>query len=192
MPHRAHELGQPLERIIFALDRHKKGVGGAKAVERQKPQRRRAVDENEVIVVPKRRQRRFQAVFPSRHFDKLDLRTRQLNTGRQHRQPRKLGAHHHIGGLCPAGEQLIGGGGNGALVDADAARGVALRIDVRKQHPLSGSPQRRRQIDRGRGLADAALLIDHRNDLCHVSPPLPSHGRKKLLYDIQYSTLFPR
>ena len=47
---------------------------------------------------------------------------------------------------------------------ADAAGQVALGIDVDEQHALLGERQRRRQVDGGGGLADAALLVGDGDD----------------------------
>ena len=50
------------------------------------------------------------------------------------------------------------------LVDAEPGAGIALRIEVDDQHPLADGRERRAEIDRRRGLADAALLIGERED----------------------------
>ena len=49
-------------------------------------------------------------------------------------------------------------------VDAEAGRGVALRIEVDDQDPLADRRQRGAEIDRGGRLADPALLIGERED----------------------------
>ena len=49
-------------------------------------------------------------------------------------------------------------------LDAEAGRGVALRIEVDDQHVLADGGQRGAEIDRGRGLADAALLVGDGED----------------------------
>ena len=43
--------------------------------------------------------------------------------------------------------------------DADAGRGVALRIEIEDQHLLADRRQRGAEVDGGGGLADAALLV---------------------------------
>ena len=50
------------------------------------------------------------------------------------------------------------------LVQAEAGRGVALGIQVHQQDLLPGLAEGRRQVDRRGALADAALLIHHRED----------------------------
>ena len=51
---------------------------------------------------------------------------------------------------------------------SDAARQVALWIDVHEEHALVAERERRREIDGRRGLADPALLIGDRNDASHI------------------------
>ena len=50
---------------------------------------------------------------------------------------------------------------------SDAAREVALRIDVDEQDALVRERQRRGEVDGGGGFADAALLVGDGDDSCH-------------------------
>ena len=54
-------------------------------------------------------------------------------------------------------------------IHAENLREVALRVEVDGQRPLLVLPDGGKKIERGRGLADAALLIEHRDD---------GHGRR--------------
>ena len=47
---RGDQLGQSLQRVVLALDRDEHGVGGGQRVDGQQPERRRAVDEDVVVV----------------------------------------------------------------------------------------------------------------------------------------------
>ena len=49
-------------------------------------------------------------------------------------------------------------------VDAEAGRSVALGIEIENENALADGRQRGAKIDRGRRLADAALLIGDSND----------------------------
>src|ERR1035437_1386164 len=64
---------------------------------------------------------------------------------------------------------------------ADTRSGVALRIEVHQQDAPSRIGQRDREIDRSRGLADAAFLISYCDYPPHDLPrrDLPLHPRKK-------------
>ena len=63
-------------------------------------------------------------------------------------------AHQHIVG----GELAVG------ARDAEPGRGIALGVEIDDQRLLADRRQGRAQIDRGRGFADAALLIRHDED----------------------------
>ena len=58
-----------------------------------------------------------------------------------------------------ADQHVVGRDAAVAAVDAEAGRGVALRIEIDDQHALADGGERRAEIDRRRGLADAALLV---------------------------------
>src|SRR4030095_12481278 len=74
-----------------------------------------------------------------------------------------------IGGRLGGGECVVDRSGRGRLtLAAEAAREGALRIHGDKQDALIGQRERCRQIDRGGGLADAALLIRDGYDSGHV------------------------
>ena len=47
---RLHQVGQAFQRVVLALHRDQHAVGGAQAVQRQQRQRRRAVEQDEVVV----------------------------------------------------------------------------------------------------------------------------------------------
>ena len=63
-----------------------------------------------------------------------------------------------------ADQHVIGRAVAVAAIDAEPGRGVALRIEIDDQHALADRGQRRAEIDRGGGLADAALLVGERQD----------------------------
>ena len=76
--HRRGEIGHALHRVILALQRHEQAVRRGEGVERQNAQRRRAVDEYVVEIVPDRVDRFAQAVFAPLHVGELDLRARKI------------------------------------------------------------------------------------------------------------------
>ena len=63
-------------------------------------------------------------------------------------------AHRHL-----AGEHIVSRAAAAFAIDAEPGRGIALRVEVDDQHMLPDGSERRAEIDCGRGLADAALLI---------------------------------
>ena len=68
---RAHQIGDALERVVFTLDRNQHAVRGCERVDREQLQRRRAVDQNEIIIVPNRLQRGLHDLFALRQLHEL-------------------------------------------------------------------------------------------------------------------------
>ncbi len=60
------------------------------------------------------------------------------------------------------------------LARAEHVRQMGLRIEVDAQRPLPALRDRSEQVEGGRGLADAALLVEHRDDR-HVVRGRGSH-----------------
>ena len=63
-----------------------------------------------------------------------------------------------------ADQHVIGRAGAVAAIDAEAGRGVALRIEIDDQDALANRCERRAEIDRCGCFSDAALLIRQRQD----------------------------
>jgi hypothetical protein len=159
-PDRAGQRAQPLEREVLGLHRDQHRIGGDQRVERQQPERRRAVEDD---VVPRQRRRLLerprQHRLAAQHADQLDLRAGEVLRGRHDLQRRQLGRLDHLLQLRPAEQQVVAA----ARLDlpaalADRRARVALRIEVDEQHPLLGHRQAGREVDRRRGLALAALF----------------------------------
>src|SRR5690606_20247966 len=64
----------------------------------------------------------------------------------------------------PVQHDVVGSGPAGGVRDAEPGRGVALRIEVDDQDLAIGRGERGRQVDRGGGLADTALLVRDGDD----------------------------
>ena len=58
-----------------------------------------------------------------------------------------------------ADQHIVGRSLAVTAVDAETGGSVALRIEVDDENALADRSQRRAEVDRGRGLADAALLV---------------------------------
>ena len=78
---RVQELRQALERVVLALHRHEHAVGRREGVHGQRPQGGRAVDEDEVVALPRRRERGRQKGLPV-------VASRQLDRGARELRPR--------------------------------------------------------------------------------------------------------
>ncbi len=79
-------------------------------------------------------------------------------------RPRHRGRDDGVAQRRVADQHVVGRAAAVAAVDAEAGRGVALRIEVDDQHALADRGQRRAEIDRRGGLADAALLVGEGQD----------------------------
>src|SRR5262245_58419831 len=69
------------------------------------------------------------------------------------------------GGGWPFGHQgfVRGTAGRALALETEAAGQVGLRVNINKQNLAALKRQRSRYVDRGRGFADAALLVRNRN-----------------------------
>ena len=72
--------------------------------------------------------------------------------------------NHRLAQRRFADQHVIGRAVAVAAVDAETGRGVALRIEIDDQHALADCGECGAEIDRGGGLADAALLVGKRQD----------------------------
>jgi len=71
--HGVEELTQTLERVVFALQRDEQRIGRREHVERDEAKRRRAVDEDEVVVVAHERDGFAHPALSTRDIDEFDL-----------------------------------------------------------------------------------------------------------------------
>ncbi len=77
-------------------------------------------------------------------------------------QPRYRGRDDGIAQRRFADQDIVGRVLPITAVDAETGRGIALRIEIDDEDFLADGGERGAEIDRRRGLADAALLIGDR------------------------------
>ena len=132
---------------------------------REQAERRLAVDEDEVVVLEHRAQQPGQRHLPGDLGDQLDLGRGQVDVGRQQVQPGHVGLDQDVLDRdVVLHEQVVDRQVEVVRVDAEADRERALRVEVDQQHLAPVLGQRRTEVDGGRGLADATLLVGHRDD----------------------------
>ena len=165
---RLQELRQALEGEELALQRHQNRVRRRHRVDGDEIERRRAVDQH--IGVGRRpgpslsaRERLAQPVGAVALVRDLELEAGEVDGRRADVQPRHRGrldrvAHRHL-----ADQDVVGRALPALAVDAEPGRGIALRVEVDDQHVLADRGERGAEVDRGRGLADAALLVGERD-----------------------------
>ena len=163
-----------METNWLTLDRDEHAVHGRQGVQRKQAKRRRAVDEDIVVLVSDLVQRDLQALFPAGDPHELDLRSRQIHAGRDDVQILKIRMDDGIRSVQPVSyEQIVTGIFQSFLGDAQAAGRVPLGVDVQNEDLLAPHGQASRQIDvRGR-LPDAALLIENCDCFSHIFTIIP-------------------
>ncbi len=106
-------------------------------------------------------------MLPSDRADELDLRAEQVHGRGQDVEVRDGGLENGgAQGLAPD-QDVVDVGVERALVDAEPAGGVSLGVEVDEERPALGHRETGGQVDRGRRLADAPLLVD---DSDHAGP----------------------
>src|SRR6185369_14518012 len=157
---RFDQIGQAFQRVVFALHRNQDRIGGDQAVDGQHVEGRRAVNQDEVVSGMAGLQGILQAVFALIELDQLDFGAGQFAVGGQDVET-EFSFDADLGQARSTDQQLINGGQGFLFGDPGPGRRVALRIHVDQQHALAFGGQRSGQIDRGRRLADAALLVGY-------------------------------
>ena len=97
--------------------------------------------------------------------DQAHLGGRQVDVGRREVETLDRGRHHDVlDAQLAIHQHVIDALLELVRVDAHADRHRALRIEVDEQHLAAGLDECGTEVDGGRGLADAALLVAHRDD----------------------------
>ena len=152
---RLHELREALERVVLGLHRHDHAVGRGERVDRQRAERRRAVEQHEVEALRLLRARRRGSARRRRAATARPPRRRARASTERGRGSRTASAsrareRHAV-------EQVV----RRRPVRAHPEPGgrVRLRVEVDHERALARLGQAGREVDRRRRLADAALLI---------------------------------
>jgi hypothetical protein len=109
----------------------------------------------------------LKSTFATFHADQLHFGTGQVSRRRHQPKAIDLGVLNDLvewgvtddGGVC----RRV----NGAAIDAEPTRRVALRIEVNDEHALTGKRKVGGEVDDRSGLADAALLVRAGYDVAH-------------------------
>ena len=156
---------EPLEGVVLALDRHDHVVGRGQAVHGQQPERRRAVDEHEVVLVADRVERPLELELAAERGHQLDLGAGEVEGRRDHEQVLEAGRLDAVERRRVVHEDVVDRALDVAGVDA-RARSMALpwgsRSTTRTRRP--DSARRGAEVHRGRGLAHATLLVGDGDD----------------------------
>ena len=168
---RLHELGQPLEGIVLALERDDGGVGGDQRVEGEEPEGRRAVDQDEGEPGADRRQCLPKPALAARRLDQLDLGADQVGASREQVQVGESRRAARLLGGDVFEEDFVDGRAEEHSPLGDHSRGrVTLGVEIHEEGRPFRRGQGRGEIDcRGR-LADPAFLVHDAQDAGHAPP----------------------
>jgi hypothetical protein len=161
------KLPEPLQRVVLTLDRHDQLFGSGQGVHREEPQRRRAVQQDEVVAsLAHGRQRPFEPGLTRELADQLDLRAGEVDRGRERVEMGDRRRDHRVVERGLGDHDVVDGDIASLMADPHTGRRVALGVEVHHEHPVPELRERRAQTDGGRRLADAALLVRDRDDPC--------------------------
>ena len=127
-------LFDSLKREVLRLGREQRVLGCDQRVDRQQSQRRRAVDQHEVVVVGDLSQRLAQRELAAHLAAEHQLRLGQAEVGGD--DAAVVGLLH----LCGAGQHLADGRRR-VRVDVEVIGEVALRVEVDGQHVQPDAPE---------------------------------------------------
>ena len=164
----AHEVGNALERVVFALHRDEHAVGRDECVDCQQLERWGAVDEDEVVIALHCGERGFHDVFPLLGAHELDGAAGEIHICRQH--VAVFRAADTVGGGRTVHQHVVAVGRRG-FVHAHAGSAVALGVAVDEEHAPPALFERAGQIHARGRLADSAFLVGDGNDFAHGLPP---------------------
>ena len=157
---------QPAQREVLALGRDDHAVAARQPVDGEQTQRRLAVDQHVVVAVQHRVQRAGQRLLAAHLVDQLDLGGRQVDVARHQVHALDAGVDQHVVDRHPRLDQQVVHRVVELVVRHAQPRGQrTLRVEVHQQHPAAVLGEAGAQIDGRRRLADAALLVAHRDDL---------------------------
>ena len=155
------EIGDALEREVFAGERDDDGVGGDERVERQQTERRRRIDEDVVEAVAQGVHERAEAALAILEQHELDLGAGEVAIRRDEGQAIDRGREHEVAGVGElAGQRLVDGaaGADWPFRPMPLVRLACGSMSI-EEDPLSGHGEGRGEVDGCGGFADASLLV---------------------------------
>jgi hypothetical protein len=157
---RLEQAREPLERVVLALERDQHAVRRRQGVEGEQPERRRAVDQHEVVVVTRIGEGHLEAALAVGGAHELDLGAHEVDPGRDHVQVRELGAAGGILDDVLPDQRVIDL--RMRIANPEGAGRVPLGVEIDQQRGMLGGRQRGGQIHRSRGLSHPTLLVGER------------------------------
>jgi hypothetical protein len=94
-------------------------------------------------------------------IDQFDLGTRQIDGGGNQIESGHARGDRGLGDAAIVDEKVVARSFAFGAIDAESGRGIALRIEIDDEDLPAGRGERGADVDGGRRLADAALLVSH-------------------------------
>src|SRR5690606_35571150 len=159
------QIGQALERKIFALQGNNDPTRRGQAIKRKQGQSGRVVDKNEVIFVDNLGNGFLELLFAPLHFDEVDFGAGQFTICRQHIVATAFRTYASSLNTGFTQQHLVQIVFDRVFIHPTAHGGVTLRVEVDKQNLFLQGGKRRCQIDGGGGFTHTALLIGNAEHL---------------------------
>ena len=158
------ELRQAFERVVLRLHRHEHAVGRGERVDRQRPERRRAIEEDEVVAVGAGGESLGEIPLAVGAARELDHGAREIRLRGNEVEIRERGRMNELG-KRRAVEEVIA---RRSVRAHPKPRGrVRLRIEVDHERALAGLGQAGGEVDGGRRFPDTAFLVRNGVDAAH-------------------------
>ena len=173
------------------MQRDEDGLRGRQRVHREQSERGRAIDEYRVVPIGDRLDQAPKPALSRVHAGKLDLGASQRD-GRWRQPDAPACRHDDVVEGHPIDNGVIDRAIQAMAIQAEAAGGIALGIEVDHEDAVTLEGEIARQIHNRRGLSDAALLIragdrsthsvtcperSHEHKFYHQTPDRPRSGR---------------
>jgi hypothetical protein len=144
----------------LALERYQHLVGRGEPVDGEDPERRRAVDEDDVVVVENGLQGPAELVLATGLAEQVELGAGEVDGGGEEVEP--VGPlHQDLGGGGPTQHEVVQRELELVGRQAGGEREAGLRIEIDQEHPLPLFGEGRPERVHRRGLGHAALLVGH-------------------------------
>ena len=167
-----HQLRHALEGQVLRLDRDQHRIRGDQGVQRDQPERGRAVDQDVVVLVAAGVEQRAHPVLALGLINQFNLDADQVAGRGDELQAGKVrGSQRQLVDAGQSVETVVDGGSLRVEVEADGAGGVRLRIGIDQENRLLRDGKGGSQVDRRGRFPDAPLLVDDGDDSTHERSP---------------------
>ena len=162
------QFAQPFQSEVLALNGHHHAVGCGQRIQGEQPEAGRAVEHDEVVVVPHLLQGGAKLAFALLCMDQLNFRTDQVEVGGEDVEVGRGGGDNGAAEVHFARHHFVASLGHETWVNAYATRRIGLRVQVHQQGFEFQHPQARAEVDCSGGLSDPTFLVGDGDDFAHV------------------------